>query len=564
MNIKTKLTSSYLLITVLFIGLSLFMIHSIYMVKNNGMNIYQKGLVPTASIAKISKLAENTRVQMLQSVLTQNPDLTKQAEANLEEIAKINEQYSQLELSSEERSMFLEFQNNWSQFADRARKNISLVKEQKYQEAVEGLKLGGVPFSKASDELTRLLQFYDQHAQHLVQTNTNEYEKSSGVTYLFLASSIILALGIGWFSGRKVSVPVIQLAEHTVKVSNGDLTIEKLPVTSKDELGQTTESFNKMLEKLTEIVATVKISTNEVAMAAEEMAASTEQVTCASTEIAQRMQGVVRDAEIGNHNVVDVSQALLELSSLIQIAQKKAVSSKASSDLTLAIAFQGKETVEDAITRMRKIKEKTTDIEQFMSSLYEHSQEIRLINDTITKIANQTNLLALNAAIEAARAGEAGRGFAVVAEEVRKLAEHSNQEAGKVSGIIQKITETTQRTVDASHQSTIEVDQGVSIVYSSVEVLDRIVYAVKSTVEEVEGIVFVTQDEVATSDKIVSLIHNLATFIESTSSNAVQVATATEETTASMETVAASTQQLNTLVIQLHQMVDVFKTKGDS
>ncbi|HJV44586.1 MAG TPA: methyl-accepting chemotaxis protein [Bacillota bacterium] len=560
MNIKLKVIFSYLLITILFIGLSLFMIHSISVMENNGVNIFQKGLRPTGSIAQISKLAENTRVQMLQSVLMQKSDLTKNAEANLDEITKINEQYSQLELSSDERSMFQEFQSNWSQFADRVRKNINLVKEQKYQEAVEGLKLGGVPFSKASDDLTRLLQYYDQQAQHLVQNNTIEYEKTSEITYLILAIAVILSLGIGWFAGRKVSIPISQLADHTVKISNGDLTLERLPVTSKDELGQTTESFNKMLEKLTDIVTTVKISTGEVAMAAEEMAASTQQVTDVSTEISRRMQDVVRDAEIGNHNVEDVSQALLELSSLIQMAKKKAVSSKTNSDLTLEIAFQGKETVEDAISRMNLIKEKTTEIEQFMNSLYQHSQEIRLINDTITKIANQTNLLALNAAIEAARAGETGRGFAVVAEEVRKLAEHSNQEAGKVSEIIKKITETTQRTVDASHQSTMEVDRGVSIVHSSGEVLDQIVCAVKSTVEEVEGIVIVTQDEVATSDKIVSLIYNLATFIASTSSNAMQVATATGEATASMQTVAVSTQQLNTLVVELHQLVDVFKT----
>ncbi len=211
---------------------------------------------------------------------------------------------------------------------------------------------------------------------------------------------------------------------------------------------------------------------------------------------------------------------------------------------------------------MTTIYNKTKEAEKVITLLNEYSQQIGIINDTITGIAKQTNLLALNAAIEAARAGESGRGFAVVAEEVRKLAEQSDAEASNISQLISKITENTKSAVVAMKHSLAEVEVGVQEVNKAGESLENILTAVTETVSDIDGIAKVTNDEVASSDKIVQLIEGVSEDIESTSSDAQEVSAATEETTAIIETVAASSEQASAMAQNLHSLITKFKVEA--
>jgi methyl-accepting chemotaxis protein len=208
---------------------------------------------------------------------------------------------------------------------------------------------------------------------------------------------------------------------------------------------------------------------------------------------------------------------------------------------------------------MGNIKNQTVATEELIATLSRYSEQIGQITDTITGIAKQTNLLALNAAIEAARAGEAGRGFAVVAEEVRKLAEHSNEEAERVVQLVRKIAESTAAAVASTQRSRVEAESGVDAVQKAGAALEKILTAVLGTVKDMQQIVSVTNDEVATSDKIVQLINSVATGIETMSTHAQHVAAATEEITAAVETVASSAQQTSAMASELRGVVERFK-----
>lgn len=382
-------------------------------------------------------------------------------------------------------------------------------------------------------------------------------------TYFTLIINLVIMIAfVGYGLRRHVIGPIQHMVESFDQVlgEQVDLT-KKIDLTSDDELGQLSAAFNGLMSGLNEMFKMINHSAVEVAASTEQTSASTEEVTAAVGEVNLSTQELAEKANTGNQTTIEVSKALLELSSLTQIAQSKALSAHENSQSTLKTAEDGSQTVLEVVNKMNNIKMKTAETKQFITSLDTYAQEITTITSMITDIADQTNLLALNASIEAARAGDAGKGFAVVAEEVRKLAEESTAGANKVSTVVGKIKDASSKTVVATKESEAEVGEGVVIVEKAGQALKNIKEAVDNTVLDIDEIVNITNEEVATSDKIVGLIDSVATFIEETSANAEQVSATTEETTATMDTIAESTEKLNELAADLKRAVQNFVTE---
>ena len=388
--------------------------------------------------------------------------------------------------------------------------------------------------------------------------NASKQAKMAAIVAAVLVA--ILGIIIGLFAANKITGPIKELQRLMAQASEGNLLI-KAVVQTKDEIGQLCESFNAMISSQLEIVKAVKSSSLELSAASQEMAASSTEVSTASSVISEKTQRVARSMEDAANSSMETSQVLIELSALIQIAKDKAGSASIKSESSINAAKEGKATVDVVMQSMNTIHTKTREAEKVISHLTEYSQQIGMINESITGIANQTNLLALNAAIEAARAGESGRGFAVVAEEVRKLAEQSNAEASNISQLISKITENTDSAVVAMKHSLAEVEIGVEQVSKAGKSLENILLAVSETVTDINGIAKVTDNEVASSDKIVQLIEVVAEDIEVTSREAQDVSAAIEETTANIETVAASSEQASAMAQNLYSLINRFKVE---
>ena len=178
--------------------------------------------------------------------------------------------------------------------------------------------------------------------------------------------------------------------------------------------------------------------------------------------------------------------------------------------------------------------------------------------DTIAGIAGQTNLLALNAAIEAARAGEQGRGFAVVAEEVRKLAEQSQEAAKKIAALISEIQGDTNKAVIAMEEGTREVKLGAEVVDASGRAFLEITTLVTQVSGQIGEISAAIKQMAAGSRQIVGSVNQMDDLSKKTSGEAQTVAAATEEQSASMEEIASSSQVLAKLAMDLREAVNKF------
>ncbi len=390
---------------------------------------------------------------------------------------------------------------------------------------------------------------------------------ASTILVILIATTVAVLLGavVAFLMTRSLTVPLNRVAVLAGRARDGDFTIERedFAITNRDELGTMADALAEMVASQREMIRELKEKALHLSAISEETAASTEEVTSTTNEVAESNAKLAEQTRDGRANAVESSKVMLEMSSLIQIAQSLASSADKNSVVMAEAAVQGSETVAKTIGHMESIKTSVQETEERLTQLDAFSQRIGVVGDTITGLADQTNLLALNAAIEAARAGEAGRGFAVVAEEVRKLAEQSQQGAREVADLVGKILEGTRSAVTSMRTSREGVEEGVSIAHVAGDALDRIRKAIDSSIEDVRKIISTTDEEVAKSEKVIAMIDTTASVMENTDDHVQNLAASMEETAAAMENVATGSQEVSETSEELKRMTERFRVEKE-
>lgn len=382
----------------------------------------------------------------------------------------------------------------------------------------------------------------------------------AGNFLLLVFGGIAVAAGLaGIIFAQRITRPVNALMAGAERVGRGDLS-QLVPVTSRDEIGQMTTTFNESIVRLRGLVQTetdrdeerrtredlqqniikfldtvveigkgdltrrgevtwdvlgnvvdaINLMVEEIAtvvgdvrQAALRVSAGSQDTIAIAGELAVAAQAQSRDASSVTRSVADA------MGSVRQVAESADQSAKAARQV-LQAASKGEEAVRNSLASMQQIRSEVQTIAKKIKSLGDRSLEISEIVNTIQDIAAQTHLLALNASIEAAGAGEAGLRFSVVADEVRKLAERATQATRDIGTLIKGVQVETQEAVVAMESGTHEVESGYEVSLKAEAALQEIGKISQTSSELAAEISQASQQQVRGAEAIAGSVQAIA------------------------------------------------------
>lgn len=368
-------------------------------------------------------------------------------------------------------------------------------------------------------------------------TNATAEAESSATEALVIGVGIgvvmlLLLGGMGIFVAFTVTANIKNVVSSLKELAAGEGDLrQRLESKQQDEIGQLVNEFNGFVGNLQNLIQEIVVSISKLSSSSEQMALVTEQSN----------QGVKQQ----QLDVDQVATAMNEMTATVQeVAQNTAEAASAAREAT-SEADSGQAIVTGAVNSINMLANEIDNASGVIQRLAEDSDNIGTVLDVIKSIAEQTNLLALNAAIEAARAGEQGRGFAVVADEVRTLAQRTQQSTQEIQAIIEKLQAGAIEAVNVMNQSRTQAQASVDQSSQAGESLASITEMV-SRINDM-------------STQIASAVEEQSAVTEEVNRSVVAISQVSDQTAQSSQQIASSSEEMTAQTLQLHSMVSRFK-----
>lgn len=378
------------------------------------------------------------------------------------------------------------------------------------------------------------------------------------LSLIVLFGVIVLVTAVGLIFLAAFNREVHPIIEFSKSIAEGDLT-KSLDVGREDMVGELMRAQNNMVEGLRVLVKRLRDSSGRVSNTSEELFRSSDEVMDSAEEVSSTIDQISRGAETQAQAVEETSEIISEIAMMAEDVAAQAKSTSETARAANEIARAGSDAAEETATKMSEIQHASAAATEIMVRLGERAQQIGLIVDVITNIAEKTNMLALNAAIEASRAGEHGRGFAVVAEEVRNLAEGSRQAADQIAKMIRDTEGEAERALAAMDNSRTIVNSSMEVINSTVEALHNIAEIVDEIANSAIDVAKATQAQKEGSQRVVKASQDIAAIAQEAAAGTQEAAAAASNQTASMQEIRASIQEVSRLAGGLQEMVERFK-----
>ncbi|XKU43929.1 methyl-accepting chemotaxis protein [Pseudomonas [fluorescens] ATCC 17400] len=362
--------------------------------------------------------------------------------------------------------------------------------------------------------LDALIDFNQQGAQDAAQSAAQVYQSAQWIVGVIIAVALIATLLLAWLLTRSITTPLAQALRAARTIAAGDLS-QSIHVQGKDEPAQLLGALATMQEQLQATIRGISESAQQLASAAEEMSSVMEQST--------------RGLQAQNDEIEQAATAVTQMSAAVDEVAGNAVSSAEASQASDEDSKHGHYQISETISSIQNLVNEVLDASGKAEGLAVQAQDISKVLEVIRGIAGQTNLLALNAAIEAARAGEAGRGFAVVADEVRSLAQRTQDSTEEIEQMITGIQQGTQDTVGALTSSAEHASQTLQRANSAGSALEKITAAISQINQRNLVIASAAEQQASVAREVDRSLVNIRDLSTQTATGATQTSAASQE-----------------------------------
>jgi methyl-accepting chemotaxis protein len=351
-----------------------------------------------------------------------------------------------------------------------------------------------------------------------------------GFTISCLVAGVVM--GLATFQIMKVMLvrKLETISEVTRAISNNDLTYN-CEIESDDVIGEIIDSFNVMSENLRTKISALQTNCHNIET-------SVQRVSRVASETAE-------GADLQFSEVQQVQQAVSQLTSVVDAVNHKTDEALNLSQNARQSVTQGSQIISQTENVIKMLSEQFEHTSATISELKKETENIGTVLEVIQGISEQTNLLALNAAIEAARAGEQGRGFAVVADEVRTLAQRTQESTHTIQEIIEGLQKQANSAEQITQASSKEAANGVAIVIKAKESFEHVT-------ETMNAMTSMSNDIKLSTDSQLQLVNEIDNNISNVSNIASRSQSGAHDS-------AEESEQLSVLSKQLDDMFGQFK-----
>ena len=539
MKISTKLLLSFLLCALVTLGVGLLGIKGVVRLSSALELTFSNNLVSvsTTNATLNSLVAHNRGLYRLMDashgdVSPQDRDRVRQDIANeLKRIQTAYATYRATPLEDDERAAGDKFDQLWPTYVSSSERIISMLDNNQADQARTQLNTTNNEIFRQARELIRVI--IESNNRQIKEGAVAAGElRDSALTWMIsgIVLAFIIAIIIGVLITRLITRPIAQAVESAQRIAQGDLT-QAIITERTDEAGQLLMALADMQGGLKSTLMEIANASDQLASAAEELSAVTDEST----------RGLTRQ----NDEIQQAATAVNQMTAAVDEVASNAVSTSEASRQATSEAEDGRQQVEQAVSGMSSMVGEINDSTQSVADLAGQVREIGKVIDVIRGIADQTNLLALNAAIEAARAGEQGRGFAVVADEVRALAHRTQTSTVDIEKMIGDVQTGADDAVAAMNKSLTWANNTQSLAQNAGEALQRITASVAKINERNLVIASASEEQAAVAREVDRNLLNIQDLSTQTAAGAHQT--------------NASSQDLSRLATSFNVLVSKFK-----